>query len=507
MEENEDKLKKQDTKDAVLNLNKSEKEKEAGNDYLRAKDYDMALECYNRAINYNPNNSAVYYNRALVYINQKKFNKAVDDCDIAISLKKDYIKAYHRRSKAYFELKLYEKAASDLELVLQSEPGNQEANIELKKSRDELNKSGGFKRIQIIEADEDEENEVKTQESYQKTPCKIEEIPSDPIESEYSDTKSLDIINKREKLQDFITELESLKQAGNNLFKTEEYDEAIIEFSKGITLIHKDYNDEELLLYPNVLALAINLYNNRALAYSKLECNNEAIQDSFKVLKIDPDNIKAVYRIGKSQANRNRLKEAEKYLKKAVEIDPKNAVAKKDYEIVLQRLSEEKKVIDLASKSRHDSGEMDILIEASPKNIQRRVSFRDEELRDAERKHSISKDLILKTEAKFSKTVDTFTHRNEDEESVGSEELHDQEDYRRKETSTESNTEETKEPNEKYSKPAIISQQTIENAKEIASKMVTSYQIPKNYLMFESTAKALKNNHIQFYEYLKVTTK
>ena len=62
-------------------------------------------------------------------------------------------------------------------------------------------------------------------------------------------------------------------------------------------------------------------------------------------------------------------------------------------------------------------------------------------------------------------------------------------------------------PLEKKSKkniPVQISQETINNAKEIASKLGNSLEVPTSALMFETAAKSLKNNQAQFYDYLKV---
>ena len=168
MQETEASLKNEDTKEATISLAKSEKEKQTGNDYIRAKEYDLALECYNRSIFHNSKNAASYFNRSLVYLKQKKFNKAVDDCNQAVLLKKDYIKAYHRRAKAYIELKEYDLAINDLLTVLEKESQNSEANAELKKCRDEKAKIGGYKRISIVEVQDDDENEENEETSEEK---------------------------------------------------------------------------------------------------------------------------------------------------------------------------------------------------------------------------------------------------------------------------------------------------------------------------------------------------
>ena len=90
MDTNEKNLKEESKKDFFINETNSEKAKQVGNDYLRAKDYEMALESYTKSINFNPQNAAAYFNRALVLIRLKKFKKAAEDCDKAILLKENY---------------------------------------------------------------------------------------------------------------------------------------------------------------------------------------------------------------------------------------------------------------------------------------------------------------------------------------------------------------------------------------------------------------------------------
>lgn len=541
METSEKNLKDEDTKEKAEKVAKSEKEKQMGNDYLRAKDYEMALQSYTKAIDLNPQNSAAYFNRALVLLKLKKFKKAAEDCDKAIIIKNDYTKAYHRRAKAYIELKEYEKAVPDLEKVLEKEQENEEANLELKKCRDEMATITGYRRIQIEEVeDEDEEEGKKDDPAEDKNDEIIEEKPQEPVEEkpqeiievkpqekfekkfhEVKEEEAVEIILENQNTEEFIKNIEYIKLTGNNFFKKEDYDQAIVEFTKGIMSIEKAYDEAKLLLNTQLLVLSIALYNNRALSHSKLDCNNEAIHDSLHVLKLDNNNAKALYRIARCEACRGNFKEAYKNMKLLLEIEPNNEVAKKDLEdykkkINEAKIAEEVKIVMKSPKiipaedpesSNSDSGHV---------NYERRVSFRESESNDLQRKPSIKKDSFKKLEAKYPKgPIDL----NEDDDELKSDEEIDVQVKEEKEenpndkkqlieeiTKVEVKRElkiEDKEEKKKQ-KSVEISQETINNAKTLASKMTSNIPLPKSYLMFEAAAKDLKSDKAAFLDYLKV---
>ena len=70
------------------------------------------------AVEAEPNNTAGYVNRGVVYTTQAKYDKAIQDLDKAISLKSDSIPAYRFRAFAYLQMKDYKKAVEDYNVVL-----------------------------------------------------------------------------------------------------------------------------------------------------------------------------------------------------------------------------------------------------------------------------------------------------------------------------------------------------------------------------------------------------
>ncbi|VDO12641.1 unnamed protein product [Rodentolepis nana] len=130
----------------------AQREKEKGNEALIAGDYTEAMKYYERSLIYKPT-TAVYNNRALLYLKLKKWRLAVDDSSPLM-----------RRAQAYYELHSLKKAQRDLEVVLEMEPENLRAKKLLKvvkedhESRQSCQLKGG-RRMVIEEVDEDSSDE------------------------------------------------------------------------------------------------------------------------------------------------------------------------------------------------------------------------------------------------------------------------------------------------------------------------------------------------------------
>lgn len=123
---------------------KAEEFKEKGNQFMREEKFQEALECYDKAIRLNPDEPALYCNRAATYNNLKKFNEAIEDCNMALSLNRSYAKAYIRKGFAYERLKNNKKALKSYKKACQLEPENEhyknlynDASKRLKQKQDE----------------------------------------------------------------------------------------------------------------------------------------------------------------------------------------------------------------------------------------------------------------------------------------------------------------------------------------------------------------------------------
>ena len=93
--------------------------KEKGNSLVKEKKYKEALDCYSKAIEYNPKEPILYSNRSAMHSNLSEFELALKDAEKAMELKPDYIKSYLRKGKALEGLNRKNEALTVYELGLQ----------------------------------------------------------------------------------------------------------------------------------------------------------------------------------------------------------------------------------------------------------------------------------------------------------------------------------------------------------------------------------------------------
>ncbi|KAF6770257.1 hypothetical protein AHF37_11444 [Paragonimus kellicotti] len=104
------------------------REKEKGNEAFHANDYDEALLYYKRSLIAFPL-TAVYNNRALIYLHQKKWSAAAKDCAHVLQEEPDNLKALFRSGRANYELHNLEQAEMHLERLTDLEPTNSKAQV------------------------------------------------------------------------------------------------------------------------------------------------------------------------------------------------------------------------------------------------------------------------------------------------------------------------------------------------------------------------------------------
>ncbi|KAL3832002.1 hypothetical protein ACJMK2_023686, partial [Sinanodonta woodiana] len=110
---------------------KASREKDKGNEAIRANDYEEAVQYYSRSISLMPT-IATYNNRSLAYLKMEDWSKALKDCNTVLKSEPDNIKALLRRGSAYKGSKNFDKARNDLIKVLELEPNNKKAEELLK---------------------------------------------------------------------------------------------------------------------------------------------------------------------------------------------------------------------------------------------------------------------------------------------------------------------------------------------------------------------------------------
>uniref|UniRef100_T1JVA2 RNA polymerase II-associated protein 3 n=1 Tax=Tetranychus urticae TaxID=32264 RepID=T1JVA2_TETUR len=142
-------------------------EKEKGNQFFKEKNYESAVNCYSKAIEYDRTNHLLYGNRSQAYLNLNRPDEAVKDCNQALKLDSNYVKGYLRRGTALKMLSDYEKALTDFKKVLQLEPNNKQA---LKEVQD-INELLSPKKAGLIEP-------ISSSDTFYSNNKQIETLPS-----------------------------------------------------------------------------------------------------------------------------------------------------------------------------------------------------------------------------------------------------------------------------------------------------------------------------------------
>jgi FK506-binding protein 4/5 len=147
--------------------------------------------------------------------------------------------------------------------------------------------------------------------------CEIELISFEKEKSKWSMSfaEKLDLANRR-------------KSEGNELFQKGKYERAIKKYKVVLDLFEYDSSlkDDEK---PKANELKTQCSLNSAMAHFKVKDFKESLSLCEKVLKNEPRNLKALYRRGITLIELDRWYEAEKDLKKVLELDADNKDAKK----------------------------------------------------------------------------------------------------------------------------------------------------------------------------------
>lgn len=129
------------------------------------------------------------------------------------------------------------------------------------------------------------------------------------------------------------------KEEGNALFKSGKYTRASKRYEKAAKYIEYDTSfSEDEKKQSKQLKISCNL--NNAACKLKLKDYKEAAKLCTKVLELDSQNVKALYRRVQAYIQLADLELAEADIKKALEIDPDNRDVKLEYKILKEKIKE-----------------------------------------------------------------------------------------------------------------------------------------------------------------------
>ena len=90
--------------------------------YANKGEYDLAIKDFNTALKLNPNDFFAYNNRGNLYSDTNKVTEAIADFNTAIKLRPDYANAYNNRGNAYVKEHYFDKAIEDFNTAIQLDP-------------------------------------------------------------------------------------------------------------------------------------------------------------------------------------------------------------------------------------------------------------------------------------------------------------------------------------------------------------------------------------------------
>lgn len=96
----------------------AKQEKEKGTSAFKVKAFERAIECYTRAIHFDPTDEKFFGNRALckLRLREPDLVGALKDCTMALSLNPDWAKLWFRRAECLIKIEDYEGALLDMKL-------------------------------------------------------------------------------------------------------------------------------------------------------------------------------------------------------------------------------------------------------------------------------------------------------------------------------------------------------------------------------------------------------
>ena len=242
----------------------AEAEKNKGNDEYKKKNFEAALEHYNKAIELDPTEVLFYNNKAACYIETNDFTKAFQVLDKALEVyaentHKDFAKLakiYARKASAFAKQEDYDQAIAFYEKSLLE---NQDVKV-----KDEL------RRLQKLKKDHDEKQYI------------------DPVKAEEHNN------------------------AAKEFFQKGSFPEALKQYEEAIRRNPKDAK----------------LYSNKATCLQKLMDFPGALRSIEKCLELDPNFTKAYGKKGNIHYSLKEYHRALEAFEKGLKMDPENAECK-----------------------------------------------------------------------------------------------------------------------------------------------------------------------------------
>lgn len=110
----------------------------SANAFAQEGKHQQALGEYDKALEFDPNNALVFYNRGNLYLSRGEFDRAVADYTKSIARDPENILAYNNRGGIYFYQQRYKEALADFNKILSIDPNFQPALDNIQKLKQVL---------------------------------------------------------------------------------------------------------------------------------------------------------------------------------------------------------------------------------------------------------------------------------------------------------------------------------------------------------------------------------
>ncbi|NXX32403.1 TOM34 protein, partial [Nicator chloris] len=280
----------------------------AGNEEFRRGQYGPAAELYSRALAQleaagdatAEERSVLLANRAACYLKDGDCSLCVADCTSALELVPFGIKPLLRRAAAYEALERYSLAYVDYKTALQVDCSVQAAHDGVNRMTKALLEKDGVNWRQKLPPIPTVPISAQTRWS----------IPSAQAPGANTPPATAPQGERGRNTAAGVERARMLKEEGNEFVKKGNHKKAVEKYSESLKLSKECAT-----------------YTNRALCYLTMKQYKEAAQDCTEALKLDPKNVKALYRRAQALKELKDYKSSIADIKSLLKTEPKNTAA------------------------------------------------------------------------------------------------------------------------------------------------------------------------------------
>lgn len=115
--------------------------KERGNTAFSQKNYQEAIDCFTKALEFDPNDHVFYSNRSACHASLEQYDQALADAVKCVELKPDWVRGYTRKGLAEFYIGKYKESVATYKKGLELDPNNAQLLEGLQRAEEERSKS------------------------------------------------------------------------------------------------------------------------------------------------------------------------------------------------------------------------------------------------------------------------------------------------------------------------------------------------------------------------------